>query len=100
MLALKDREDVLSKARLLKRSNIYVSEDLSRYFEEFFLMTKVLIGFDERKPGRHESTELSCRNSYDRSFIAQWLCQRFHNMEDFKIAIADHNKELLFPNKE
>ena len=30
--ALKDREDVLSKARLLKRSNIYVSEDLSRYF--------------------------------------------------------------------
>ena len=63
-------------------------------------MAKVLIGFDERKPGRHESTELSCRNSYDRSFIAQWLCQRCHNMEDFKIAIAYYNKELLFPNKE
>ena len=30
--SFKDREDVLSKARLLKRSNIYVSEDLSRYF--------------------------------------------------------------------
>ena len=30
--SLKDREEVLSKAKLLKRSNIYVSEDLSRYF--------------------------------------------------------------------
>ena len=71
LFALKDREDVLSKARLLKRSNIYVSEDLSRYFWRFFLIAKVLIDFDERKPGRHESTELSCRNSYDRSFIVQ-----------------------------
>ena len=100
LFALKDREDVLSKARLLKRSNIYVSEDLSRYFWRFFLIAKVLIDFDERKPGRHESTELSCRNSYDRSFIAQWLCQRCHNMADFKITIADHSKEMLFLNKE
>ena len=69
-------------------------------FEGFFLMAKVWIGFDERKPGRHESTELSCRNSYDRSFIAQWLCQRCHDMEDFKITNASYNKELLFPNKE
>ena len=69
-------------------------------FLKIFSDSKVLIGFDGRKPGRHESTELSCRNSYDRSFIAQWLCQRCHNMEDFKIAIAYYNKELLFPNKE
>ena len=70
------------------------------FLKDFFPMAKVLIGFDERKPGRHESTELSCRNSYDRSFIAQWLCQRCHNMEDFKIMIADYNKELIFPNME
>ena len=32
LTCVKDREEVLSKAKLLKRSNIYVSEDLSRYF--------------------------------------------------------------------
>ena len=63
-LSLKDREEVLSKSKLLKTANIYVSEDLSRKTREHRNeLFKYMRFVKRRAPNR------KCVIRYDKLFV-------------------------------